>query len=144
MLVKLEETQFSDSWDGDGMRSGDNIRSHEWTGQLVTIELSNDDDDFVKQAVGEYSRCQSIETTISNVTHDIVIRATHLRWCVEWQAFYKKIIDDYWYVGTDYAPDDRPEVYDKIGNFLTVVPTTIKPGDFEALSIVVEEALGEM
>lgn len=144
MLVKLEETRFCDDWEGDGMRSGDNVRSHEWVGQFVTIELSDDDDKFIRRAVGEYSRRRNIETTISDVTSDINARASHLKWCEAWQEFYNKVIDDYWYIGTDYAPDDRPEVYDKIGNYITIVPTTIRPGDFKALSVIVDEALEEI
>ena len=146
MLIRLEETQFCDDWEGDGMRLGDNVRSHEWTGQLVTIELSDKerDNSFLVQAASEYGRRQGIDVTALDVASAVTKRSAHLAWCAEWKKFHKKIIDDMWYVGTDYAPDDRPEVYDTIGNYILIVPTSVAPGDFDALSILVDEALGEM
>jgi hypothetical protein len=145
MLVKLEETRFCDDWEGDGMRPGDNSRSHEWLGQLITIELSEKEQEntFLCQAVKEYNRRQGIDITADDVISAVTKRAAHLTWCSEWKKFHKKVID-YWYVGTDYAPDDRPEVYDTIGNYILIVPTNIDPGDFNALAKVVEEALEEM
>ena len=146
MLIKLEETQFCDDWEGDGMRPGDNVRSHDWVGQFVIIELSEEERDnkFLVQAAHEYNRRQKIDVTTNDVINTVTKRSAHLTWCAEWKKFHKKVIDDFWYVGTDYAPDDRPEVYDKFGNYITIVPTIIKPGDFNALSVIVDEALEEM
>jgi len=51
MEVKLERKIFREAWEGDEFRPGDNIRSMEWEGYLVTIIPSPEEesDPFINQ-----------------------------------------------------------------------------------------------
>lgn len=138
MRITITETEFRDSWEGDGMRPGDNIRSHSWTGQFVTITLDGDENVFLATAVKEYDRCQPISITPEQVEQAIISRAAHLAWCAAWSTYYHQDQGG-WYVGTDYAPADRPEVYDDGGNFIGFLPKSVNPGDFATLAPLVSE-----
>lgn len=144
MKIVLTETEFSCSWEGDGMRRGDNIRTHTWLGQRVTITLDGTDDAFLLQAVQEYDKTQPLEITIQEVEGDLLDRAAHLAWVAAWEPYYKQAQPGGWYVATTYAPDDRPEVYDDGGNYLFIVPRSAQPGDFTTLKGLVREAMEEM
>jgi len=138
MKITTTETEFFDSWEGDGMRPGDNVRSESWTGQWITIDLEGDENPFLLAAIKEFDRRQSINTTPESVEARLMARAGHLAWCAAWATYYHQDQGG-WHVGTDYAPDDRPEVYDSGGNFLGFLPKSVVPGDYATLSPLVDE-----
>jgi hypothetical protein len=146
MIITLTMTEFTESWEGDGMRPGDNSRSDSWTGQLVGIKLTENETSniYLSQAVEEYPRRQELSTSIEDVQCWLTERVARLEWAAEWSKFFGLVQDDGWYVGVDYASADEPEIYDSCGNYITIVPQNIKPGDFEALADVVVDAFDEM
>ena len=145
MKIACTEKEFTEAWEGDGMRPGDNIRSMSWIGQLVTIELTEKErkDPPLVQAAKEQDRRQELSTTPEDVEKAIKDRYAHITWCKAWSKFYHQVQDG-WYVGTDYAPPDRPEIYDDLGNFVCFLPEEILPGNFDKLKPIVAEAFEEL
>ena len=143
MKITLTPKTFTESWEGDGMRRGNNIRSHTWEGYLVSISLTPEEmkDACLVNAANPLTRQVSLDTTEEEIRSSIMRGADHLRWAEAWSKYFGQVKDDYWYVGTDYAPVDRPEVYDNYGNFIMTVPRDVEPGDFKKLSALVDEAL---
>lgn len=143
MKISLAETKFSSSWEGDGMRRGDNIRSDSWTRYYVQIDMTEDESEYLVSAIKEYDRQRSLAKTVDQVESDLINRAAHLEWCAKWSKFYRQDQGG-WHVGIDCAPADRPEIYDDGGNFIGFLPRDITPGDFTALTAIVSEMFAEM
>ena len=153
MEIALTRKIFHDEWKEDRMCSGDSIRSREWEGQLLTIELNNNDNDnkFLVSVVEEAMnhRRLSLSVTVEEIKTYILNRAKRLEWAYGWASYYGIVrkspnTPDGFRVGIDYTSPDNPEVYTPDGNYICRVPQDIEPGNFVELEKYVLEYLEEL
>jgi len=141
MEVDLKRKENTVTWEGDGMRPGDNIRAKTEMILLVIVELDSQEkeDTTVVQVAKEFDGKKTNRISVSDIETDIKERIAYLKWCAAWKSFFNQKVANYFYVGTDFAPPDRPEVYDYYGNFLMILPKEVAPGDFATISKILQE-----